>query len=280
MRAVLDAVQADEALALAEVGVRVGRPLAALDAEVAVGAADRVAVDPPEREPAEDPEQGPERADRPAEEPGDPPVGDQEADEDQADDPRLPVFAGLVVDPLGRLVDRRQDARRHRPDGQRDRVEQADLQRAVAPLVLLGRLRRSRCRRREDPRDARLPSSSLPLIGLDDLAGGIERRRDDPEAGHREHRGQDVILDRVDLPVAVDLDDLLGVPAVADPAEEVVQDAERAHPVAPDPAEHHRDRDDHQAPDEVPVDRMGRQRRATATSGVASRNSETGQPLR
>jgi hypothetical protein len=59
VRAVVDAVHADEALALAEVGVRVGGPLAALDAEVAVGAADRVAVDPPEREPAEDPQSAP-----------------------------------------------------------------------------------------------------------------------------------------------------------------------------------------------------------------------------
>ena len=63
VRAVLDAVEADEALALAQVLVRVGRPLAALEAEVAVGAADRVAVDPPEREPAEEPEQGSERTD-------------------------------------------------------------------------------------------------------------------------------------------------------------------------------------------------------------------------
>ena len=73
--------------------------------------------------------------------------------------------------------------------------------------------------------------------------------------------GQDVVLDRVDLAVAVDLDHLLGVAAVADPAEEVVEDAERAHPVAPDPPEHHRDGDDHQAPDQVAVDRVGRQRR-------------------
>ena len=155
MRAVLDAVEADEALALAEVALRVGCPFAALQAQVAVGAADRVAVDPPEREPAEDPQQGPERADDPAEEPGNPPVGDQEPDEDQPDDPRLPVLAGLGVDALGRLVHGRQNAGRHRADRQRDRVEQADLQRAVASLMLLGRASNPGLDRRDDARRRR-----------------------------------------------------------------------------------------------------------------------------
>ena len=70
---------------------------------------------------------------------GNPPVGHEEADEDQADDPGLPVLARLGVDALGRLVHGGQHARGHRPDRQRDRVEQADLQGAVVPLVLLGR---------------------------------------------------------------------------------------------------------------------------------------------
>ena len=92
-------------------------------------------------------------------------------------------------------------------------------------------------------------------------ARGEPDRRDDPEAGHRDHRREDVVLQRVDAPVAVDLDHLLGVPAVADDAEEVVQDAEGAHPVAPDPADHHRDAQDDQSPEQVPVDRVRRQRR-------------------
>ena len=82
VRAVLDAVQANEALALAQVLMRVGRPFAALQAKVAVGAAHRVAIDPPEREPAEEPQECTQRADRAAEESRNPPVGKQEADED------------------------------------------------------------------------------------------------------------------------------------------------------------------------------------------------------
>ena len=106
------------------------------------------------------------------------------------------------------------------------------------------------------------------------------RRGDDPEAGHGDHCGQDVVLDRVNLAVPVDLDHLLGVAPVADPAEEMVENAERAHPVAPDPPEHHGDRDDHESPDQVAVNRMGRQCRGDGDQGVASRNSDTGHPLR
>ena len=154
--------------------MRVGRPFAALEAEVAVGAPHRVAIDPPEREPAEEAEQRPERTDRPAEEPGNPPVGEEEADEDEADDPGLPVFARLGVDALGRLVDGRQDAGRHRADRQRDRVEQADLERAVAALVLLGRLARSRRRRPRRRRTRRVCFSSRPVIRLADLARRVD----------------------------------------------------------------------------------------------------------
>ena len=99
------------------------------------------------------------------------------------------------------------------------------------------------------------------MVDLPDLAGSVDRCRNDPEPGHGDHGGQDVVLDSVDLAVSVDLDHLLGVAPVADDTEDVVQDAERAHPVAPDPPEHHRDGNDHQAPDQVAVDRVGRQRR-------------------
>ena len=159
MGAILDAVEADEALALAQVGLRVGSALAAFQAKVAIGAAHRVAIDSPEREPAEEPQKRTQRADRPAEKPGNPPVGEEEADEDEADDPGLPVLAGLGVDALGRLVHGGQHARGHRPDGQRDRVEQTDLERAVAQLVLIGRLCDARADGREDPRQPRSASA-------------------------------------------------------------------------------------------------------------------------
>lgn len=126
--AILDAVEADEALALAEVSLRVGGALAALEAKVAIRAAHRVAIDSPEREPAEQSQERAQRADRPAEEPGNPPVGEKEADENEPDDPGLPVLAGLCVNALGRLVHGGQHAGGHRSDRQRDRVEQTDLE--------------------------------------------------------------------------------------------------------------------------------------------------------
>src|SRR5208283_2851104 len=148
--AILDAVEADEALALAEISLRVGGTLAALEAKVAIRASHRVAIDSPEREPAELPQERAQRADRPAEEPGNPPVGEEEANEDEADDPGLPVLAGLSVNALGSLVDGWQHAGGHRADRQCNRVEQTDLERAISQLVFIGRLRDARANGRYD----------------------------------------------------------------------------------------------------------------------------------
>ena len=253
MRAVFNAVEADEALALSEILVWVGCSFAALQAEVAIGTAHRVAVNSPEREATENAEQSPQRANHATEKARNPPVGDQESHENQADDPGLPVFARLGVNAFGGLVDRGKNARCQRSDGQGNRVEKTDLERAVLLLVFLGRLGDSGLERREEPRRARL-GQVLVAIGGDDLVRGVERGWNDPKARHRDHRGEDVILDGVESSVTVDLDELLGRLGPTDVAENVVKDAERAHPVAPNASQHHRHGDDHQAPDEVAVD--------------------------
>ena len=49
------------------------------------------------------------------------------------------------------------------------------------------------------------------MVDLPDLAGSVDRCRNDPEAGYGDHGGQDVVLDGVDLAVPIDLDHLLGV---------------------------------------------------------------------
>src|SRR5262249_13927842 len=186
VRTIVNAVETHETLALPQIALRVRCALTALQAQIAVSAAHRIPVDPPERKSAEDSEQSPQWADDPAEEPRNPPVRHQETNENQPDKPRLPVLARLGVNTFGRLVHRGQNTRGHRANRQRDRIQKPNLQRAVGSLMLLSRSRDSRLDRSNYPRKPRLTQLG-PLIGPPDLRRCIDRGGNDPQARHRNH---------------------------------------------------------------------------------------------
>ena len=129
--AILDAVEADEALALAKLGVRIGGALAVFQAEVAIDAFARVALDAPERDGGDGAEESAQRADHAAEKARDDDIHADEQEEHEPDDPRADVEVLPDVNGGGEdEIERRQDGRGHRAMEEADGIEQADLEAA------------------------------------------------------------------------------------------------------------------------------------------------------
>ena len=100
--AVLDAVEADETLALAKLRVGIGSALAVLKAEVAVDAFAGIALDAPEGEGGDRAEESAERADDAAEETGDDDIHPDQQEEHEADDPCADVEVLPDVEGVGK----------------------------------------------------------------------------------------------------------------------------------------------------------------------------------
>ena len=91
LRTILDAVEADKTFALAELRVRVGRAFAAFQAEIAVHAFRRVAVNAPQRRHRQCAEKRAERTQHAAEKTRDDDVHADEEEQHKPDDPRADV---------------------------------------------------------------------------------------------------------------------------------------------------------------------------------------------
>ena len=128
-RAVIDAVEADEALALAQLGVRIACALAVLQAGIAIDALVGVALDPPHGEARKVAEKCTERADGAAEEARNDHVHADEEEQDEPDQPCPDMVILLHVERVGyQQVDAGQDGGGHGTMEEADRIEQADLQ--------------------------------------------------------------------------------------------------------------------------------------------------------
>ena len=130
VRAVVDAVEADEALGFAQIGVRVGSAFTALEAEVAVHAFLHVALDAPDGKAREHAQCGAQRADVAAEKPGNDQVHRDEKEQDEADDPAELVHMRAHVHPFGGHIDGGQNRYGEGAIDHHDGIEQADLQAA------------------------------------------------------------------------------------------------------------------------------------------------------